>query len=55
MQTLDQVEVAFNEVRDEYAMGTYGKKVVDLTEEEYDDVREKVFKVVSFAEPEEVK
>jgi hypothetical protein len=36
-------------------MGTFGKKVNDLTEEEYADVREKVFKVVSFAEPEEIK
>lgn len=55
MQTLDQVELAFIEVREEYSMGKFGKKVNDLTEEEYDDVREEVFKVVSFAEPEEVK
>lgn len=55
MQTLDQVEVAFSEVREDYSMGTYGKKVKDLTDEEYKDVREKVFKVVSFAEPEEIK
>lgn len=55
MQTLDQVEVAFTEVREEYSMGTYGKMVTDLSDEEYKDVREKVFKVVSFAEPEEIK
>ncbi len=55
MQTLDQVEIAFKEVREEYSLGTYGKKVKDLTDEEYKDVRAKVFKVVSFAEPEEVK
>jgi biopolymer transport protein ExbD len=55
MKTLDQVEIAFNDVREEYSMGTFGKKVNDLTEEEYSDVREKVFKVVSFAEPEEIK
>ncbi len=55
MQTLDQVELAFSEVREEYSMGTFGKKVKDLTEEEYKDVRAKVFKVVSFAEPEEIK
>lgn len=55
MQTLDQVEIAFNEVREEYALSTFGKKVKDLTEEEYKDVREKVYKVVSFAEPEQVK
>ena len=54
MQTLDQVELAFQEVREEYSMGTFGKKVKDLSEEEYKDVREKVFKVVSFAEPEEI-
>jgi biopolymer transport protein ExbD len=55
MQTLDQVEISFNEVREEYAQGTYGKKVRDLTEEEYKDMKEKVWKTVSFAEPEEIK
>jgi len=55
MQTLDQVELAFNEVREEYSLGTFGKIIKDLTDEEYKDVRAKVFKVVSFAEPEEVK
>ena len=50
MQTLDQVEIAFTEVREEYSMGTYGRKAKDLTKEEYKDVRAKVYKVVSFAE-----
>ena len=55
MQTLDQVEMSFNEVREEYSLGTYGKTVKKLTEEEYKDVKEKVWKTVSFAEPEEIK
>ena len=55
MQTLDQVEISFNDVREEYAQGTYGKKVSDLNEEEFNDMKEKVYKTVSFAEPEEIK
>ncbi len=55
IQTLDQVELAFSEVREEYAMGRWGKKIKDLTEEEDDELKEKVYKVVSFAEPESVK
>ncbi|MFZ1289685.1 MAG: biopolymer transporter ExbD [Melioribacteraceae bacterium] len=55
IQTLDQVELAFSEVRDEYASGRWGKKVRDLTEAEDEELKEKVFKVVSFAEPETVK
>ncbi|PID59563.1 MAG: biopolymer transporter ExbD [Ignavibacteriae bacterium] len=55
MQTLDQVETSFNEVRDEYSMGKFGKKFMDLNDDQKDDVKEKVYKVVSFAEPEVVK
>lgn len=57
MQTLDQVELSYNEVREEYSMSVYGKHYVDLPEksDEQLDVKEKVYKVVSFAEPEEVK
>lgn len=55
MQTLDQVEISFNDVREEYAQGTYGKKVADLNDEEAKDMKEKVWKTVSFSEPEEIK
>ncbi|MBK8946508.1 MAG: biopolymer transporter ExbD [Ignavibacteriae bacterium] len=55
IQTLDQVEIAFSEVREEYATSRWGKKVMDLTEEETDELKEKVYKVVSFAEPESIK
>lgn len=55
MQTLDQVEISFTEVREEYSLGTYGKAIKELTDEEYKDVRAKVYKVVSFAEPEAIK
>ncbi len=34
IQTLDQVELAFGEVREEYSFATWGKKVKDLTDEE---------------------
>jgi biopolymer transport protein ExbD len=55
IQTLDQVEQAFNEVREAYSMTRWNKKVKDLTEDEDKELKEKVYKVVSFAEPEQVK
>ncbi len=55
IQTLDQVELAYNEVREAYAMSRWGKKVQDLSDEQMDELKEKVWKTVSFAEPEQVK
>ncbi|MCB0743040.1 MAG: biopolymer transporter ExbD [Ignavibacteriales bacterium] len=55
IQTLDQVELAFAETREEYSLAKYGKKVKDLNDTEADEMKENVYKVVSFAEPEVVK
>ncbi len=52
IQALDHVRIAFNEVRDEYAQDTYGKKFSELNQQQQDDVKEKVPIIISIAEPE---
>lgn len=54
IQTLDQVKTAYAEMKKEVAMGLYGRKIEDLTPEEYDVVKEKVKETISIAEPEQV-
>lgn len=52
---LDQIKMAYFEVRDEYSNGKYGKKYGDLNEEQQKDVKEVVPIIISIAEPELVK
>jgi hypothetical protein len=52
---LDQIKLAYFEVRDEYSNGKYGKKYNDLNEEQQADVKEVVPIIISIAEPEAVK
>jgi biopolymer transport protein ExbD len=52
---LDQIKLAYFEVRDEYSNGKYGKKYSDLNEEQQNDVREVVPMIISIAEPESIK
>lgn len=52
---LDQIKLAYFEVRDEYSKGKYGKKYSDLSEEQQKDVKEVVPIIISIAEPELVK
>lgn len=52
---LDQIKLAFFEVRDEYSNGKYGKKYNDLNEEQQADVKEVVPIIISIAEPEAIK
>jgi biopolymer transport protein ExbD len=52
---LDQIKLAYSEVRDEYANGKYGKKYKDLNEEQQNDVRDVVPIIISIAEPESIK
>ena len=54
IQTLDQVKGAYFEVRDQYAKSKYGKKTIDLNEEEANDVKEAIPIIISIAEPEKV-
>lgn len=55
VQALDQVKLAFFEVRDEYSRGNYGKKFNDLNREQQDIVKDKIPIIISIAEPEAVK
>jgi biopolymer transport protein ExbD len=52
---LDQIKLAYFEVRNEYSNGKYGKKYNDLNEEQAKDVKEVVPIIISIAEPELVK
>lgn len=52
---LDQIKLAFFEVRDEYSNSKYGKKYNDLNEEQQSDVKEVVPIIISIAEPEAIK
>lgn len=56
IQALDQVKLAFFEVRDEYSNANFGRRYIDLTPEQQDEVKlEKIPIIISLAEPEVVK
>jgi len=55
IQALDQVKLAFFEVRDEHSNSRYGHKYNDLTEDEQKEIRDAVPIIISLAEPEMVK
>jgi len=55
IQALDQVMGAYANVRENYALANFNKKVVNLTEDEKKEVRGKIPKIISIAEPEKVK
>lgn len=55
IQALDQIKGAYFEVREEYSMTTYGRKMLNLTEDEDKDVKEKIPLIISIAEPEVIK
>lgn len=54
IQTLDQVKAAYFEVRDTYSLSKFGRKTIDLNEEEMDDVKQAIPIIISIAEPETV-
>lgn len=51
---LDQIKMAFFEVRDEYSNSQYGMKFADLDQEKQGIVKEVVPIIISLAEPESV-
>jgi biopolymer transport protein ExbD len=55
IQALDQVKEAFFEVREAYSMTVWGKKSSELSEENSNELREKIPIIISIAEPEAVK
>ncbi|MCS7053280.1 MAG: biopolymer transporter ExbD [Ignavibacterium sp.] len=52
---LDQIKLAFFEVRDELSNNEFGKKFIDLSEEQQEVIKDKVPIIISLAEPEVVK
>lgn len=54
IQALDQVKLAFFEVRDEYSNSRFGNNYDDLEEEEKNEVKDAVPIIISIAEPEKV-
>lgn len=55
INALDQIKLAFFEVRDEYSNARYGNKYDNLTPEQQKEVRDAVPIIISLAEPEIVK
>jgi biopolymer transport protein ExbD len=55
IQALDQVKLAFFEVRDEYSNARFGKKYIDLDEVQQNEMKDAVPIIISIAEPEKVK
>jgi biopolymer transport protein ExbD len=55
IQVLDQIKEAYFEVREEYAQQKWGKRVIDLNEEQMNEIKEKIPIIISIAEPEVVK
>jgi biopolymer transport protein ExbD len=52
IQALDQIKMAYFEVRDEYSNGEYGRRYNDLESDQQDDVKDKIPITISIAEPE---
>lgn len=55
IQALDRVKEAYFETREEYAQKVYGKRVIDLNEDQMRDLKDKIPIIISIAEPEVVK
>ncbi len=49
---LDEIKQAYNLLREEYSMSTFGAPLKSLTKPQLDEVREKVKQSISIAEPE---
>jgi len=55
IQALDQIKLAYFEVREEYSEQKFGKKFNNLLSAQQDEVRDKIPITISLAEPEKVK
>ena len=55
IQALDQIKLAFFEVRDEYSNSRFGTKFDDLSDEAQKEVKDAIPIIISLAEPEVVK
>ena len=55
ISALDQIKMAFFEVRDEYSNSRFGMKYNDLSEEGQKEIKDAIPIIISLAEPEAVK
>ncbi|HEY5615249.1 MAG TPA: biopolymer transporter ExbD [Bacteroidota bacterium] len=53
--TLDEIKQAYQNLREDYALQTYGTPLKQLTKEQTQEVREKVPQKISIAEPEQTR
>jgi biopolymer transport protein ExbD len=52
IDTIDQLKMAYNELREEYARQNFGVRLLDVTREQLDQIRQAIPQRISFAEPE---
>ncbi|CUS88074.1 Biopolymer transport protein ExbD [Candidatus Kryptobacter tengchongensis] len=55
IEVLDELKLAYNDLREEYSLKTFGKSFKDLTKDQQEEVKKEVPIRISIAEPEEVK
>jgi biopolymer transport protein ExbD len=55
IEVLDELKLAYNDLREEYSLRTFGKSYKDLTKEQQEEVKKEIPIRISIAEPEEVK
>ena len=55
IQTLDQVRLAYAEVKDQVAQNLFGRDYKELVDAEQKQVGDKVYEIISIAEPEKIK
>lgn len=55
IEVLDELKLAYNDLREEYSLRQFGKSFKDLTKEQQEEVKKEVPIRISIAEPEEVK
>ncbi len=55
ISALDQIKMAYFEVRDEYSSSKFGSKFKDINEEAQKDVKDAIPIIISLAEPEAIK
>ena len=55
IQTLDQIQAAYAEVRTAYSQNNFNKKLYELNDDEKKELRAKIPIIISIAEPEKIK
>ncbi|CUU06907.1 Biopolymer transport protein ExbD [Candidatus Thermokryptus mobilis] len=55
IEVLDELKLAYNDLREEHSLKTYGKSFKDLNRDQQEEVKKAIPIRISIAEPEEVK